>query len=753
MCEPSSMTKRQRCLLASKHPEVALSEEAPVVENPDPAPVQEEESLLSVLKCFRSSPFGASSPQADGVVDEWLRSSVPGQGHRFLLTLVQRLSDHLRSKHPFLEGNGRVVVNVHSLVQVMKLALVGSRLVVFDSLQQKVFQTAEDFCSHLRKLAELIASRLESNVELPLTGDDFETEITFEYSLHAAVTHFEHWRPTFVAVLARKYENKVVSMLDKINLLRAEHPRFLLFAMDDFAGVLESAKIHVSAERLSALVSDGVRWAQQVVDPVTFASLEKDKNQFKALFSHDLKLELIHEFQINPEWTLHANSCFHPYVSSLKGPDVCCQYRSILMEPPGEEQWTCLLDELAVSPFLGEGSSCVLDTVLSDISYFALRVMWHQGGEGWRRGSERRWLVDLLDPDRIRGHMLACDVSFTRDLWAKFAQRTFVPGSESAERTRALGLLVGRAEGLSSVDRGGIATFVVRFLQGFFELVAAANRSMLSEISTWVVKAGKAAQKGLPEVLEQYVGKRFASAYYKRPADDISSLPRRVDVSIVSSFFVRTQESIRAAVARLPFSEAMLLVARRHPVVLSKVFSSMLVDAVLKGHCTHLSRSFPEIYYFYDLRLDHVTRELTYIRDVAGLVRCLARTETVVSSDAITLLAESSTVESLLADLEGGLATAFQKAFEGVTPCMRISVNSAVRDLVLRFLAWDSVSDECLTAQTLLGHMLGTGPVYFLWKRIRNCIQILHSVHKATNHLYERFVYAMVREEATKVIR
>jgi hypothetical protein len=84
---------------------------------------------------------------------------------------------------------------------------------------------------------------------------------------------------------------------------------------------------------------------------------------------------------------------------------------------------------------------------------------------------------------------------------------------------------------------------------------------------------------------------------------------------------------------------------------------------------------------------------------------------------------------------------------------MRISVNSAVRDLVLRFLAWDSVSDECLTAQTLLGHMLGTGPVYFLWKRIRNCIQILHSVHKATNHLYERFVYAMVREEAAKVIR
>ena len=594
------MTKRQRCLLASKHPEVALSEEAPVVENPDPAPVQEEESLLSVLKCFRSSPFGASSPQADGVVDEWLRSSVPGQGHRFLLTLVQRLSNHLRSKHPFLEGNGRVVVNVHSLVQVMKLALVGSRLVVFDSLQQKVFQTAEDFCSHLRKLAELIASRLESNVELPLTGDDFETEITFEYSLHAAVTHFEHWRPTFVAVLARKYENKVVSMLDKINLLRAEHPRFLLFAMDDFAGVLESAKIHVSAERLSALVSDGVRWAQQVVDPVTFASLEKDKNQFKALFSHDLKLELIHEFQINPEWTLHANSCFHPYVSSLKGPDVCCQYRSILMEPPSEEQWACLLDELAVSPFLGEGSSCVLGTVLSDISYFALRVMWHQGGEGWRRGSERRWLVDLLDPDRIRGHMLACDVSFTRDLWAKFAQRTFVPGSESAERTRALGLLVGRAEGLSSVDRGGIATFVVRFLQGFFELVAAANRSMLSEISTWVVKAGKAAQKGLPEVLEQYVGKRFASAYYKRPADDISSLPRRVDVSIVSSFFVRTQESIRAAVARLPFSEAMLLVAR-------SPLQGLLLDAGGRGSEGALHASFEEF-----------SRDLLFLRPAAG---------------------------------------------------------------------------------------------------------------------------------------
>ena len=747
------MTKRQRRLLASKQPRLALSGKPLIVENSDPASVQEEEPLLSVLNCFRSSPFGASSLQCDSVVDEWLKSSLPGQGQKFLLTLVRRLSNHLRSKHPFLEGNGRVVVGVHSLVQVMKLALVGSRLVVFDSLQQKVFQSAEDFCRHLRKLVELLASQIESSIDLPLGGDDFETEITFEYSLHAAVTHFEHWRPTFVAVLARKYETKVVNMLDKINLLRTEHPRFLLFAMDDFAGVLESAQMHVSAERLSALVSGGTKWAQQVVDPVTFMSLEKDRNQFKALFSHDIKLELIHEFQINPEWTLNANSSFHPYVSSLKGSDVCCQYRSILMEQPSDEQWSCLLDELTVSPFLSERSSSVLGTVLNDISYFSLRVMWHQGPECWRRGSERRWLVDLLDPDRLQGHVLACDVSFTRDLWAKFVQRTLMPGSESAEHTRALNLLVSSAEGLSSVDRGGIAIFAVQFLKGFFNLIAAANQSMLSEISTWVLQAGKAAQKGLPEVLEQYVGKRFALAYYKRPADDSSSLPRRVDVSVVSSFFVRTQESIRAAVSRLPFSEAVLLIARRHPVVLSKVFSMMLVDAVLKGHCTHLSRRFPEIYYFYDLRLDYVTRELNYVRDVAGLVRCLTRTETILSADTPSLLAESLTMESLLAEVDEGLRPAFRHAFESVTPCMRTSVSNAVRDLVLRFLAFDNVSDECLTAQILLGHMFATGPVYFLWKRIRNCIQILHSVHKATNHLYERFVYAMAREEAVKVIR
>ena len=164
-----------------------------------------------------------------------------------------------------------------------------------------------------------------------------------------------------------------------------------------------------------------------------------------------------------------------------------------------------------------------------------------------------------------------------------------------------------------------------------------------------------------------------------------------MDVSIVSSFFVQTQESIRAAVSQLPFSEAVLLVASRHPVVLSKVFSMMLVDVVLKGYSTYLLRSFPEIYYFYDLRLDHVTCKLNYIQDVAGLVRCLARTETVVSSDAITLLAESLTVESLLAELNEGLEPAFQKALARVTPCMLTSVNNAVRDLVLRFLAFNSV--------------------------------------------------------------
>jgi len=166
-----------------------------------------------------------------------------------------------------------------------------------------------------------------------------------------------------------------------------------------------------------------------------------------------------------------------------------------------------------------------------------------------------------------------------------------------------------------------------------------------------------------------------------------------------------------------------------------------------------LSRKFPEIYYQYDVRLAYVTRELIYIRDVTAAMRCLLRTTTTVSSDMVAILAESSTFENLLGDLKKPFEVAFRQALDGVTPQMSSSVKSGLRDLLLRFLGMDDVSDKCITANTLLGHMFCMGPVYFLWKRIRNCIQVLYAVDRATNSLYNRLIHPLARAQASRAIR
>ena len=748
MGDSNRLTKRQRCLVASKESVVAVIE-------PNPVPPVQEQTLSFMLDNFLSCPFAVSPTPSDKVVDEWLKSSLPGQGYSFLFTLVQRLQTHLRLKHPFLKGNGEINVSEQTLVQVFRMAFVGSRLVVFDDSQEEVYQSAVKFCKHLRKLVELTVSKAESGVDLGNTADDFETEIGFEHVLHAAITHFDHWKPTFIAFLARKYEKKVTDMLARIDFLSMRHPRFLLFAMDDFTGVLEGARVNVSSETMGALISAGTKWATKVVDPVTFVSLEEDKNQFKALFNQDIILEIMHELAINPDWVFEVNSSFHPYFSSLGSSDICCQYRSIFMEQPSEEQWSHLLRELVVSQFVGKESLHFLNSVLNDISYFSLRVMWNQGSERWRRGSERRWLTDLLDPERLQGPIVACNLLFVKDLWATFTRRTVMPGSKAGEHIRALDLLVGSVDSLSSVDRDCIAAFMVLFLKGFFGLVSDANQSMLSEMCTRVSNTQKIAKGGLVEVFEQYVGKRMVAAHYKRSLDDLSSSPQRLDVSVISSFLVRTKDSICAAVSRLPFTEAALLAARNHSatVVLSKVFSVMLVDAVLGGACTHLSRSFPEIYYYHDVRLAYVTQELIYIRNVAAVMRSLLRTTTTMSSDVITLLAESLTFEHLLRDLEKPMDLEFRQGLASVTQQMSDSVKVVLRDLILRFLGMGDVSDQCITAQTLLGHMFAMGPVYFLWKRVRNCIQILYAVDKATNRMYNHLVYPMARVQAVRAIR
>ena len=748
MSEHNRLTKRQRCLVASKEATVAVVEEPPV------PPVQEQ-TLSWMLDNFLSCPFGAPPPLSDGVLDEWLRSSLPGQGSRFLLAFVQKLQAHLRLKHPFLKGNGAINVNEETLVQIFRMAFVGSKLVVFDDSQEEVYQSAVTFCLHLRKLVQLIVSKATCNVDLGNTADEFETEIGFEHVLHAALTHFEHWVPSFVAFLAKKYEKKVADMLARIDFLSVRHPRFLRFAMDDFVGTLEVARVNVPSETIRALVSAGTKWAAKVNDPVTFVSLEEDKSHFRVLFNQDIKFEIMHELAINPKWVLEVNCSFHPYISSLSSSDICCQYRSIFMERPSEEQWSLLLNELAVSRFLGSEALHFLSGVLNDISYFSLRVMWHRGGERWRRGSERRWLTDMLDPDRLHGPIIACDLIFLKDFWAKFTQRTEMPGLKSGGQTHALDLLVESVDSLSSVDRDGIAVFIVRFLQGFLGLVSDANQSMLLDMYTRVSNTGKITKGGLVEVFEQYVGSKLVAAYHKPPAGDPSPPQQRLDVAVVSSFLVRTKESICAAVSRLPFTEAVLLTGRNHSAraVLSKVFSMMLVDAVLDGTCTHLSRKFPEIYYQYDVRLAYVTHELIYIRDVTAAMRCLLRTTTTVSSDIVAILAESSTFENLLGDLKKPFEVAFRQALDGVTPQMSSSVKSGLRDLLLRFLGMDDVSDKCITANTLLGHMFCMGPVYFLWKRIRNCIQVLYAVDRATNSLYNRLIHPLARAQASRAIR